>query len=99
MQCCVRRHSDRGVRLDHCIVGSAGYLRSVRKLPDFVGGPIFLGGWLENGSAFDNLDTAKNYTNVEAGAILDTLVGPLFAGASFSFDGRSRYYISIGRLF
>jgi NTE family protein len=87
------------LRGDHYIVVSAGYLRSVRKLPDFVGGPIFLGGWLEDGSAFDSLDTAKNYTNVGVGAILDTLIGPLFAGASFSFDGRSRYYISIGRLF
>jgi NTE family protein len=87
------------LRGDHYVVASAGYLRDVRRLPDFVGGPIYLGGWLENGSAFDSLAAAKNYTNVGVGAILDTLVGPLFAGASFSFDGRSRYYVSIGRLF
>jgi NTE family protein len=87
------------LRGDHYIVASAGYLRGVGKLPDFIGGPFFVGGWLENGSAFDSLDTAKDYTNVGVGAILDTLVGPVIVGASFSFDGRSRYYISIGRLF
>jgi NTE family protein len=87
------------LRGDHYIVASAGYLRGVAKLPDFIGGPIFVGGWLENGSAFNTLDTAKDYTNVGVGAILETLIGPLFAGASFSFDGRSRYYVSIGRLF
>jgi len=87
------------LRGDHYIVASAGYLRGIGKLPDFIGGPFFVGGWLENGSAFDRLETAKNYTNVGLGAIFDTLIGPLSAGAGFSFDGRSRYYISIGRLF
>jgi NTE family protein len=87
------------LRGDHYIVASAGYLRGVGKLPDFIGGPIFLGGWLENGSAFDRLDAARDYTNVGVGAIFDTLIGPLFAGASFGLDGRSRYYMSIGRLF
>jgi len=87
------------LRGDHYIVASAGYLRGIGRLPDFIGGPFFVGGWLENGSAFDSLDTARDRTDVGVGAIFDTLIGPLTAGASFSFDGRSRYYISIGRLF
>jgi hypothetical protein len=87
------------LRGDHYIVASAGYLRSIGKLPDFLGGRFFVGGWLENGSAFDSFNTAQDHTNVGVGAIVNTLIGPLFAGASFSFDGRSRYYVSVGRLF
>ena len=68
-------------------------------MPDFLGGPIFLGGWIENGSAFDDIDDATFRTNVSAGAIVDTLIGPMILGGSFDFDGRWRYYVGIGRLF
>ena len=37
----------------HYYVATGGYLRQVGRLPDFMGGPIFAGGWLENGDAFD----------------------------------------------
>jgi hypothetical protein len=33
------------------------------------------------------------------GLIADTLVGPVFGGASFGFDGATRVYIAIGQLF
>jgi NTE family protein len=78
---------------------SAGYLRGVGRLPDFLGSGIFLGGWVETGSAFDDIDSARLRTNLSVGAIADTLVGPVILGGSFSFDGAWRYYIGIGRLF
>ncbi|HEY6362831.1 MAG TPA: patatin-like phospholipase family protein [Vicinamibacterales bacterium] len=87
------------LRGDHYGVVTVGYLRGVGRMPDFLGGPIFLGGWIENGSAFDDIDDAVFRTNLSAGAIVDTLVGPVILGASFDFDGRWRYYIGIGRLF
>jgi NTE family protein len=34
-------------------VATGGYLRQIARLPDFVGGPVFAGAWLENGDAFD----------------------------------------------
>ncbi len=60
---------------------------------------IFLGGWLENGSAFDDIGTAKLRTNVSVGVIADTLFGPTLVAASADFRGAWRYYIGIGRLF
>ena len=33
------------------------------------------------------------------GIVLDTLVGPVLASGSWSFDGRWRTYIGIGRIF
>ena len=78
---------------------TAGYLRGVGRLPDFLGGPIFLGGWMESGSAFDDLDAAQLKTNISVGTIAETLVGPVLLGGSFDFGGAWRYYIGIGRLF
>jgi NTE family protein len=86
-------------RGDSYAVLTAGYLRAVGRLPDFLGGSIFAGGWLENGSAFDDIGDATLRTNVSLGVVADTLIGPVMLGSSFGFDGAFRYYIAIGRLF
>jgi NTE family protein len=86
-------------RGDHYALLTAGYLRGIGRLPDFLGGPIFIGGWIENGSAFDHIDTARFRTNAGLGAIMDTLLGPMLLGGSFAFDGNWRYYVAIGRIF
>jgi NTE family protein len=86
-------------RGDHYAVITAGYLRGIARLPDFMGGPVFVGGWVENGSAFDDIDSAKFRTNVSLGALADTLVGPVLLAVSFDFSGASRYYVAVGRLF
>ena len=43
----------------HYYVATGGYLRQVGRLPDFMGGPVFAGGWLENGDAFDDWDARR----------------------------------------
>ena len=68
------------VRGDHYGVLTAGYLRGVGRLPDFLGGPILVGGWLENGLAFDAIDAAKFKTNVSLGLVEDMLIGPILLG-------------------
>jgi NTE family protein len=87
------------LRGDHYGVVTLGYLRGVARLPDFLGGPIFLGGWVENGSAFNEISDAKFRTNVSVGVLADTLVGPILVGGSFDPNGAWRYYIGVGRLF
>ena len=42
------------IRGDHYYVATGGYLQQLGRLPDFMGGPVFAGGWLENGDAFDD---------------------------------------------
>ena len=86
-------------RGDHYALVTGGYLKGVGRLPDFLGGPVFIGGWIENGSAFDTFDTAKLRTNVSLGSVIDTLIGPAILGASFGFNGDWRYYFGIGRVF
>jgi NTE family protein len=83
----------------HYYVASGGVLRQLGRLPDFVGGPVFAGAWLENGDAFDAWRDANWRTNLSAGVIMDTLLGPMVVAGSAGFDGRWRTYVGIGRIF
>jgi NTE family protein len=86
------------VRGDHYMALTGGYLRGIGRLPDFVGGPVFVGSWLENGAAYDDLADARLRTHFGVGAILETLLGPASIGASFGFDGQRRYFVGLGRI-
>jgi NTE family protein len=86
-------------RGDHYGVLTVGALRQFGRLPDFMGGPIFIGGWLENGAAFNTDEDADFNTHLAFGFVVDTLVGPMALGASAGLDGGWRTFISIGRLF
>ena len=83
----------------HYYIATGGYLRQVGRLPDFIGGPIFAGGWLENGDAFDEWSLAGWRTNGGVGIVMDTLVGPVIVAGSWGFDGRWRTYVAVGRTF
>jgi NTE family protein len=87
------------LRGDEYYILTGGYLRQFGRLPDFLGGAIFAGAWLENGDAFNNWQDAKLRTNASGGVILDTLVGPVILAGSAGFDGRWRTYIGVGRIF
>jgi NTE family protein len=87
------------IRGSHYYAATGGYLRQLGRLPDFMGGPIFAGGWLENADAFDEWSLASWRTNSGVGVVMDTLIGPVILAGSWSFDGRWRTYIGVGRLF
>jgi NTE family protein len=87
------------LRGPHYYVATGGYLRRVGRLPDFVGGPVFAGAWLENGDAFDEWDQAHWRSNGGVGLVMDTLLGPAMIAGSWGFDGRWRTYLAIGRIF
>jgi NTE family protein len=81
------------------LLGTVGYLKGMGRLPDVLGGNIFVGGWFEQGTAFDEWADASYRSSVSVGGVLETLLGPIFGGASIDFDGRYRLYIAIGPLF
>jgi len=87
------------LRGQHYYAATAGYLRQVARLPDFMGGPVFAGGWLDQGDAFDDWDQAKWRVNPGFGVVMDTLIGPVILAGSAGFDGRWRTYVGIGRIF
>ena len=77
---------------------NAGYLKQVGRLTDVIGGNIYLGGWLESGSAWDDWDAVDWHNNITAGLIIESLLGPIFAGLSADTNN-VRYYVAIGPLF
>jgi NTE family protein len=86
-------------RGDHYAVVTLGVQRRVGRLPDFMGGPIFAGLWVENGSAFNTSDKVDVHTQIGGGITLDTLVGPVLLGASAGVDGGWRTIFGVGRIF
>jgi NTE family protein len=85
-------------RGDHYAVITLGAARQVGRLPDFIGGPVFLGTWWQNGSAFDTHEDADINSQVAVGLVMDTLIGPAVVGTSVGFDGGFRVFMSIGRV-
>jgi NTE family protein len=86
-------------RGDHMLLGTIGYLRQIGRLPDFLGGPVFLGGWLENGSVWNRETDADFNSQLGAGLVLDTLIGPVMVGTGIGLDGGWRTFLGVGRIF
>jgi NTE family protein len=86
-------------RGDHYGVLTIGAMRRVTRLPDFLGGPVFVGAWLQNGAVFDTHENADLNSQLGLGLIADTLVGPVLLGTSVGFDGGWRVTFGVGRVF
>ena len=86
-------------RGDHYAVVTAGIFRQLGRMPDFMGGPIFIGTWLQNGSAFTTDEDADFNSHAAAGLVIDSLIGPVALGFSAGLDGGWRTFVTIGRLF
>jgi len=83
----------------HFALAGAGYMRQLPRLPAWVGGHAYLAAWVEAGSAFQSRATAEWHTDVAAGLIIDSIVGPFFVGGSAGPGGHARFFISLGPLF
>lgn len=84
---------------DHYYLATVGYLYELGRLPDFLGGSVLTGAWLENGDAFNDWNKASFRTQAGFGLVADTLIGPVLLGGTIGFDGRWATYIAVGRLF
>ncbi len=84
---------------NHYALATAGYLRELTRLPEFIGGSLFAGTWLETGDAFDARRDAAWHAQASAGLVADTLLGPLLLATSYGSGGEWRAYVSIGRMF
>ena len=85
------------VRGNNYLLGVVGLLHEWFRLPDVLGGNVYVGGWLEQGSAYDRWSDAKYESSLSAGIVIETLFGPTFLGYSQSLNqGSGRFYISLG---
>ena len=81
------------------ILASGGYLRTITRLPDFLGGNVYVTGIVEIGSAFDDFEDAIWHGSVSGGVVMDTLLGPVLVAMAFGDEGSSRFYFTVGNLF
>jgi len=70
----------------------------VSRLPDFLGGPVVVGAWSENGAAFDKVSDASFESQIGFGAVSETFIGPAFIGYTIGRQAR-RFFVSFGRVF
>jgi hypothetical protein len=83
----------------HFALAGVGYMRQLPRLPSWVGGHAYAAVWVEAGSAFQSRATATWHQDVAAGLIIDSIIGPVFVGASGGPGGHQRFYFSLGPLF
>ena len=84
---------------DHYVVGTVGGARQITRLPDFLGGPVFVGLWTGTGALYNRDVDADVNTHIGFGLIADTLVGGVVVGTSVGVDGEWRAFVGIGRVF
>ena len=80
------------------LLGSITYKVPVGSLPKLLGGRMYVETVIESGSVFESLDRARFKSSFTAGFASDTLIGPLFVGASVGQGGETRVHFMIGRL-
>jgi len=83
-------------RGDNLLYGAVGYLKALGRLPDVMGGPVYLTGLVEAGSVFDDFDTAQYRFSAGGGLVVDTALGPLFAIVSGGSGGELKFYFTLG---
>ena len=87
------------LRGSNAVVANLGYFHELARFAEGTIGRLWFGSLLEEGSAFERMSSAKFHTNLTAGFVLESPIGPVFAGASFGLDGRYRVYFSLGPIF
>jgi NTE family protein len=90
---------DEEFRGRNALLGQVGYLRTIGRLPDFVGGPIYIIGLAEMGSAYEDYDQADFRFSGTGGLLMESALGPFFIGYSVGDDGSTRFLFSLGRWF
>lgn len=83
----------------HFGYASLAWLKEIGRLPDFVGGGIFLYAGGEAGSAFDRFDADAIRANGILGLAMDTAFGPVFVGGTLGSSGRANLLLSVGAPF
>ena len=85
------------IRGHNYLLGVTGLLYEWFRLPDVLGANAYAGGWLEQGTAFDQWSDAPYYASLSAGVILETVFGPMSAGYSQSLTEQGgRFYVAVG---
>jgi hypothetical protein len=84
------------LRGSNAVVVNLGYFHELARFAEGTIGRLWFGSWVDEGSAFEEASSARFHTNLTAGFVLESPIGPVFAGTSVGVDGRYRVYFSLG---
>ncbi len=76
-----------------------GYLRELLTLPPFVGKKVYFISAYEFAKMYNFSPETKFPTDVAAGVIAETALGPLFVGGSIGDSGHQKWFFQLGRIF
>ncbi|MBZ5614988.1 MAG: patatin-like phospholipase family protein [Acidobacteriia bacterium] len=77
----------------------AGYIRELLTLPPFVGKKVYMVSSYEIAKMYGFPSETKFPTDVEAGVVAETALGPLFIGGSVGDSGHQKWFFQLGRVF
>jgi NTE family protein len=77
----------------------AGYIRELLTLPPFVGKKVYVVSSYEIAKMYGVSAETKFPTDVEAGVVAETALGPLFVGGSVGDSGHQKWFFQLGRVF
>jgi NTE family protein len=77
----------------------AGYLHDLFTLPPFVGKKIYAIGSFEFGKMYGFPNEGKFPSDVSAGILAQTALGPVFLGGSVGESGHEKWFFQLGRVF
>lgn len=78
---------------------SAGLVHRVSRIPDVLGGNVYLSGWYELGGVSQAGGVFRVRNCASFGLIVETILGPVFVGASVGEGVRRTVYLTLGRAF
>jgi NTE family protein len=76
-----------------------GYVRELMTLPPFVGKKVYAVGSWEFAKMYNFFPESGFPTDVEAGIVAETALGPLFVGGSVGDTGHQKWFFQLGRVF
>jgi len=76
-----------------------GYLHELFTLPPFVGKKVYAVGTYEFAKMYNFTPESGFPTDVEAGVLAETALGPFYIGGSFGDTGHHKWFFQIGKAF
>ena len=87
------------LRADQYWLARLGYVHELFPLPPLLGSKVYATAVYEVGKAYGVSGASGLPTDVAAGLVIDTILGPLSVGASYGTDGHRKLYFQLGRFF
>ncbi len=95
-------YRDEQLRGNYYGIARVGYYNRVMSLPVAVGGGLYLGAWIEGGSAVQSIDDVE-FDALSASLTIamgmDTFIGPLYLAYGQTDQGSGSFYLTLGKSF